>query len=80
MGDVRIRNLSDEAVEQWKARARSQGHSLQEELRELLEAEAFRPRRELVRRLRAFQDGVREKYGELPDSTPGIREERERRG
>lgn len=80
MGEVRVRNLSDEAVEQWKARARSHGHSLQEELRTLLEEEAFRPRREMVRRLREFQDGIRAKYGELPDSTLGIREERDRRG
>ena len=80
MGDVRVRNLSDEVIEQWKARARHHGHSLQEELRSLLVEEAYRPRRELVARLRELQDTIRAECGELPDSSAGIREERDRRG
>jgi plasmid stability protein len=80
MGDVRVRNLSEEVVEQWKARARRHGHSLQEELRTLLVEEAYRPRREMVVRLRKLQGEIRAECGELPDSTSGIREERDRRG
>jgi plasmid stability protein len=80
MGDVRVRNLSDEVVAQWKARARVHGHSLQQELRTLLVEEAYRPRREMVAHLRELQDAMRAECGELPDSTAGIREERDRRG
>jgi plasmid stability protein len=80
MGEVRVRNVSDDVVEQWKARARLHGHSLQEELRSLLEDEAYRPRREMAAKLRELRESIRSECGELPDSTPGIREERDRRG
>ena len=80
MGEVRVRHLPEEVVDEWKARAERHGHSLQEELRTLLEEEAYRPRREMVARLRKLQDAIRAGSGELPDSTPGIREERDRRG
>jgi plasmid stability protein len=80
MGDVRVRNLPDEVVEQWKARAKLHGHSLQKELETILVTEAYRPRREMVAQLRELQDSIRAECGELPDSTPGIREERDLRG
>jgi hypothetical protein len=47
--------------------------------REISDEEATR-RRELLSKLRAFQDRLREKYGELGDSTPGIRADRQRWG
>ena len=80
MGDIRVRNLEDEVVAELKARARRHGNSLEAELRSLLTAEARRPRQELAKRLADFRDGLREKYGELPDSTPFIRAERDEWG
>jgi hypothetical protein len=37
-------------------------------------------REEIVRRLKAFQDTMRKKYGVLSDSTPGICADRQARG
>ena len=54
--------------------------SLQQELHSLLTEEAYRPRRELAARLRGLKDGIRKESGELPDSTPGIRQDRDKRG
>jgi plasmid stability protein len=73
MGDVRIRDLDPAVVLELKAQARRKGRTLQSELKELLTEAALKPRRELVAELRAFQKRLRDKYGELPDSTPGIR-------
>lgn len=80
MGDVRVRNLDDNVVAEFKDRAKRNGRSLEAELREVLTAEAFRLRRELAERARQLRDELRAKYGEFPDSTPGIREERDRLG
>ena len=37
MGQVLIRNVPDATIEAWKARAKLKGHSLEQELRDLLE-------------------------------------------
>jgi hypothetical protein len=42
-------------------------------LHELLTEAALKPRRELVAELQEFHRQMREEFGELPDSTPGIR-------
>lgn len=80
MGDVRVRNLDDNVVAELKDRAKRSGHSLEAELRSLLTAEAFRPRRELAKKLEAMREEIRAEYGTLPDSTPLIREQRDRWG
>lgn len=80
MGDVRVRNLDDNVVAELKDRAKRHGRSLESELRELLTKEAYRPRRELAARTKEMRDELRQQYGELSDSTPGIREERDRLG
>ncbi len=80
MGDVRVRNLDDNVVAEFKDRAKRHGRSLEAELREVLTAEAFRLRRELAERARQLRDELRAECGELPDSTPFIREERDRLG
>ncbi len=77
MGEVRVRNLGDEVVYQLKERAKREGTSVEALLREFITREALRPRREFVAELRAHQEEMREKYGVLPDSTPGIRAERD---
>lgn len=73
MGDVRVRNLDDEVVLVLKDRARRKGVSLEAELREVLSAEALRPRREWFQRLKEMHEDMRREFGVLPDSTPGIR-------
>ncbi len=78
MGDVRVRNLDENVVLELKDRAKRNGRSLESELREILTEEARRPRIEWAERLQQFRDSLRAKYGAFPDSTPIIREERDR--
>jgi plasmid stability protein len=80
MADVKIRRLDDWVVESFRARARQAGRSLEEELRQLLTETARERRRRFVAELDDLNAKLREKYGELPDSTPLIREERDRYG
>lgn len=80
MGDIRVRNLDDTVVAELKDRAKRHGRSLEAELRSVLTDEAFRPRRELAERAEQLRDSLRAEYGAFPDSTPIIREERDRRG
>jgi plasmid stability protein len=80
MADVKIRNLEDWVVSSFRARARAAGRSLEEELRQFL-TEAVRERRKrLVDQLDAFAEQLRAEYGEMPDSTPLIREGRDELG
>jgi plasmid stability protein len=76
MAVVKIRKLYDRVVESYRARARQAGSSLEEELRQFLTEAARKRRRRFVAELDELSAGLREKYGELPDSTPLIREER----
>ena len=80
MADVKIRNLEESVVASYRARARQAGRSLEEELRVFLTESALARRRALADELAAFQEELRRKYGELPDSTPLIRAERDERG
>jgi antitoxin FitA len=80
MTEVRIRNVDEWIVESLRTRARSKGHSLEGELRELLREEAMRPKRELAEQLREMRAKLREKYGTVSDSAAGIREDRDTRG
>ncbi len=80
MGDVRVRNLDDNVVAEFKDRAKRNGRSLEAELRDVLTTEAYRLRRELGDRAQQFREELRTKYGEFPDSTPDICEERDRVG
>jgi plasmid stability protein len=80
MGEVRVRDLDEGVVSALKDRARRHGKSLSEELREMLTREAFRPRQETIDRLQQLRDDIRAECGVLPDSTPFIRTERDRRG
>jgi plasmid stability protein len=80
MADVRVRDLDDRVIAELKAQAKRHGKTFGEELRGLLTEAAWRPRREMVAELREHQEQMRAKYGVLPDSTPLIREERDRWG
>lgn len=80
MADVKIRKLDDWVVESFRARAKQGGRSLEDELRRFL-TDAARERRErFVAELDELNARLREKYGELPDTTPLIREERDQSG
>ena len=77
MADIEITKLDDWVVESFRARARQAGRSLEEELRQFLTVAARERRRRLIAELDALNARLREKYGELPDSTPLIREDRD---
>lgn len=78
MGQVRVRNLDDAVVQELKDRAERLGTSVEALLRKVITEEAKRPRREMLAELRQHQESMREAHGLLPDSTPLIREERDR--
>jgi plasmid stability protein len=80
MADVKIRRLPDWVVATVKARARSAGRSLEEELRILLTEAAGRSKLDRAAELSAFRGMLRRKYGAVSDSTAGIRADREARG
>lgn len=80
MTEVRIRNVDNWVVDSIRKRARAKGQSLERALRDLLHQEAMRPKLELANELRQMRDELRKKYGTFSDSTPLIREERDRRG
>jgi plasmid stability protein len=67
-------------VQSFSARARQAGRSLEEELRQFLTEAVRERRRNFADRLEAFTEQLRSKYGEMPDSTPLIREGRDEFG
>ncbi len=77
MGQVIVRNLNDHVIASLKAKATAHGHSLEQELREILARESGLDRLEkaaLADRIRAMTPG------ELTtDSTDLIRQDRDRR-
>jgi len=80
MADVKIRKLDEWVVESFRARAKQAGRSLEEELRQFLTEAARERRMRFIAELEELNAELREKYGELPDSTPLIREERDQYG
>ena len=77
MGELRIRNVNDDIIRSFKDRARRNRTTLQAVLHEALATECMRPRLEMADRLQRLRDGIRAVHGVLPDSTPGIRAERD---
>lgn len=73
MTDVRVRGLSEDMVFLLKDQAKRLGKDWQGFLHDALKDAALRPRRELAEELQEFQKQMRQKYGEMPDSTPDIR-------
>lgn len=80
MGDLRIRNFDDHAKIMLRDRAKREGTTLELLAKAILEQEAFRKRRELVEEMHRNLEEMRQKYGVMEDSTPGIRAERDERG
>jgi plasmid stability protein len=83
MPTIQIRNLSDDVYGKLKQMAKRDRRSIQQEAAWLLEQALNQPkkedRRELWRITDSIQEAMREKYGELPDSTPDMREARDER-
>jgi plasmid stability protein len=78
MADVKIRNLDDWVLSSHRTRAKAAGRSVEEELRHVLTESALAVRREWAARLEKLRAEMRaENGGPMPDSTPGIREDRD---
>jgi plasmid stability protein len=77
MAELKIRDVSDATVNFFKQRAKAKGVSLEEELRQTLSKEQNESRRQVMAELAAHLEEMERKYGILPDSTPGIRRERD---
>ena len=80
MVDLRIRRLDDWVAEALRARAKRNGHSLEEELREALRHDVKREKEQLVAEHMEMLKTLRDKYGTFSDSTLLIREDRDARG
>jgi plasmid stability protein len=78
MTEVRIRNVDDWVVEWHRQKAKREGRSLESELRETLTNLALERKRAVAEQMRADMEELRRKYGEFPDSTPFLREDRDR--
>lgn len=77
MGDLRVRNLDDALVVELRDRARREGTSVPGLVRRILDEECRRRRDGLIAELADLQESIRLAHGTLPDSTPGIRAERD---
>jgi antitoxin FitA len=62
MATLTIRNVPDDVVARIKNAATQKGHSMEQEVRELLEAR-FQAKNEALRR-------IRERWKDLPETTP----------
>ncbi len=76
MGQVIVRNLDDNVVNMLKSRAARKGHSLEQELREILSAEAANDRKEFLKNLADLRAELGDR--EFPDAAEMIREDRDR--
>jgi len=77
MADILIRGLDDDVVRKLKARAKSNGRSLQAEVKGILERSAVVLDMAAARQL---VDGIRKSFGNkvFSDSTEMVREDRDR--
>ena len=80
MTEIRVRNMDEGTIAILRARSEREGRSLSSMIREVLTAEAMRPRREMLSRVTAWHDEMAKKHGKLPDSTAEIRAERDQHG
>lgn len=76
----RTLTLPDKLYERLESLARSRGLGSIEELLEQWQSDAqeLEQRRETVQRIDALREELFARYGEMPDSTPLIREDRDR--
>lgn len=79
MTEVRLRNVEPETVAVLREIARRHAQTMEQYLTDRLTDLANRDKLALLDELRHARDGQRAAGGELSDSTPGIRAEREAR-
>ncbi len=79
MTDVRVRNVDDWVVELHRNRAKLEGRSLENELRQVLTDAALAKKQALAAELRAAVKGCTTNTAMFSDSTIGIRAERDAR-
>jgi plasmid stability protein len=79
MATLTVRQLDDELYENLREQARANGRSVEAEVRQLIANHV--PRRgnleRVIEELRLHRECMREKYGELSDSTQIIRQMRD---
>lgn len=78
--EIRVRNVDEGTMAMLRERSQREGRSLASLIRDLLTAEAMRPRREMLARVAAWHEELTRRHGKLPDSTPEIRAKRDQRG
>lgn len=77
MAQILVRNIKDAAVRKLKAQAKRRSRSLEAEAKYILENAADEPKL-TMEEARALFARLRKKLGPQPDSTPLIREDRDR--
>src|SRR5262249_38625798 len=80
MAEVRVRKLDQWIVDWFRGQAARHGHSLEQELRNLLTDSVVQRRQALADQLRAGLNELRDKYGTFPDRPIVIRPDRDARG
>ncbi len=80
MAQVKVRDLDEWIVNVLRDNALNSGHSLEQHLRILLKDAALASQLEFAKEQAKHLVVFEEKFGTLPDSTEGLREERWQRG
>ena len=80
MAEVRVRNLEEWVVEEFRKRAQRHGRSMEAELREVLSTEAASRKKKILEEMRALREETFKKYGLMSDSAELIRQDRDERG
>jgi plasmid stability protein len=80
MVDILVRNVADETAKRLKDKAKAAGTSLNELAREALNNAAKPTKQEAWAEADRIRAKIRARLGrDLPDSTPGIRDDRDKR-
>jgi len=80
MVDILVRNVADATAARLKAKAKAAGKSVNDIAREALDSAARPSKQEVWAEIDRIREKIRARVGhDLPDSTPGIREDRDKR-
>lgn len=80
MAELKVRKLEAWVVDVWRQRAQRAGHSLEEELRQLLTQEALKSQVDFASQAAVLRAEIARVHGILSDSSEHVRAEREARG
>ena len=80
MIDILVRNVADATAARLKEKAKAAGKSVNDIAREALDSAAQPSKQEVWAEIDRIREKIRARVGhDLPDSTPGIREDRDKR-